>query len=154
LRYLTNAKIRQEQHNNKTILTTIDKFSRFAAVYTIPTRDCLNTARALRNFINTYGIPQKLIFDQGAEFSGKLFRDFCNQYNMEIHVTSFQQSSSNSSVERLLSFRMQIYRTNLTKKNSNLSVDHEDILTETLITSNNSIHSATKHTSNEYWIRK
>lgn len=66
--------------NGKTILTAIDKFSRFAAGYTIPTRGCLNTTRSLRNFINTYGIPQKLIFDQGAEFSGKLFRDFCNQW--------------------------------------------------------------------------
>jgi len=136
--------------NGKTILTAIDKFSRFAAGYTIPTRDCLNTTRSLRSFINTYGIPQKLIFDQGAEFSGKLFRDFCNQYNMEIHVTSFQQSSSNSPVERLHSSLTEIYRIILNKKKlENLSVDHDDILTETFITYNNSIHSATKHTPHE-----
>jgi len=54
--------------------------------YRIPTRDRLNTTKALRT---TYGNPQKLIFDQGAEFSGKLFMDLCSQYNIEIHVTTF-----------------------------------------------------------------
>jgi len=67
---------------------------------------------------------------------------------MEIYVTSFQQTKKLSR-ERFYSSLTEIYRIILNKKKlQNLSVDHEDILTETLITYN-SIHSATKHTPHE-----
>lgn len=59
-------------------------------------------------------------------------------------------SSSNSPVERLHSTLTEIYRIILdTRKQQNLPKEHDEILTETLITYNNSIHSATKHTPYE-----
>jgi len=64
-----------------------------------------------------------------------------------LHVTSFQQSSSNAPVERLHSSLTEIYRIILEKrKTEKLSCDHEDIFFETLTTYNNSIHSTTKYT--------
>jgi len=127
--------------NGKTILT------KFAAGYTIMTRDSLNVVKSMRNFISTFGIPKKLICGQGSEFANKLFKNFCAQYNIILHFTSFQQSSSNSPVERLHSSLTEIYRIILNKrKTEKLSCDHEDIFFETLTTYNNSIHSTTKYT--------
>lgn len=125
----------------------IDKFSKFASAYTIPARSCINVVKSLKQYFCVVGIPTKLVFDQGTEFSGKIFTDFCNQYNIETHVTSFQQSSSNSPVERLHSSLTEIYRIIFeNRKAEKLDCDHEEILCETLITYNNAIHSATKFT--------
>lgn len=59
--------------NGKTILTNIDKFYKFAAGYTVPSRDSLDIVKSMRNFPSTFGLPKKLICDQGPEFAIKLF---------------------------------------------------------------------------------
>jgi len=79
-----------------------------------------------------------------------LFKDFCRQYELELHTTSFQQSSSNSTVERLHSTITEIYRLiNETRKKNKLESKHEEVLDEAFITYNNAIHSATKLTPQE-----
>jgi len=87
--------------NKNYVITIIDKFSRFAVGYTIPARDSLNIVKSIKKFISQYGVPKKIICDQGAEYASALFRDFCRQYGIELHVTSFQQSSS---IHRLKGF--------------------------------------------------
>lgn len=136
--------------NGKYVVTVIDKFSKFALGYTIPTRDAINIVNAIRRFIVANGIPRKIVYDQGAEYNSNLFKDFCKQYNIERHVTSFHQSSSNAPVERLHSTLTEVYRIILEeKKKRKVQIDHEEILTETFITYNNAIHSATKLTPYE-----
>lgn len=90
------------------------------------------------------------MYDQGAEYNSNLFNDFCQQYNIERHVTSFQQSSSNSLVERLHSTITEVYRIIVEeKKRKKVQIDHEEVLAEVFITYNNAIHSATKLTPYE-----
>jgi len=85
-----------------------------------------------------------------VEFTSNLFKDFCRQYELELHTTSFQQSSSNSTVERLHSTITEIYRLiNETRKKKKLESRHEEVLDEAFITYNNAIHSATKLTPQE-----
>lgn len=108
---------------------------------------------AIRRFIVANGIPKKIVYDQGAEYNSNLFKDFCKQYNIERHVTSFQQSSSNAPVERLHSTLTEVYRIILEEKEKKkVQIDHEEILTETFITYNNAIHSATKLTPYELFL--
>lgn len=136
--------------NGKYVVTIIDKFSRFACGYTIPARDAVNVVGSIRRFIVAYGIPKKIVYDQGAEYNSNLFKDFCQQYSIERHVTSFQQSSSNSPVERLHSTITEVYRIIMEeRKRKKLQVDHEEVLAEAFITYNNAIHSATKLTPYE-----
>lgn len=136
--------------NQHQILTIIDIFSKFAAGFTIPARTSMNIIKELKNFVSIYGIPKKLVCDQGKEFSSIIFKDFCKQFDISTHITSFQQSSSNAPVERLHSTLTELYRIIMTKRRENkLSLDHEEIFREALITYNNSIHSATKLTPYE-----
>lgn len=132
--------------NNRKILTIIDKFSKFAAAYTLSIQNSLNVIKSLKHFMSLHGIPKKLISDQGSEFTALIFKDFCKQYNIDLHITSFQQSSSNSPVERMHSTFTEIYRIIYNKHKER---DHDDILNETVITYNNAIHSATKITPYE-----
>jgi len=88
-----------------------------------------------------------IILDHGADFSGAVFKDFLAQYEIEQHVTSFQQSSSNSTVERLHSTLTEIYRIILSeRKELKLTSGHDEILFETIITYNNAIRSSTNLT--------
>lgn len=119
---------------------------------TISARTSVTTRviKDLKNFICIYGIPKKLVCDQGKEFSSIIFKDFCKQFDISTHITSFQQSSSNAPVERLHSTLMELYRIIMAKRRENkLSLDHEEIFREAFITYNNSIHSATKLTPYE-----
>lgn len=136
--------------NHQQILTIIDKFSKFAAGFTITARTSLNVIKSLKNFISTYGIPKKIICDQGKEFTAIIFQDFCKQFDIHLHITSFQQSSSNAPIERLHSTLTELYRIITAKrKESKLPIDHDEIFSEALITYNNSVHSTTKLTPYE-----
>lgn len=133
--------------NKHQILTIIDKFSKFAVGLTLSNRTSIVVLKAFKNFITQHGIPKKVVCDQGVEFTANIFKDFCKQYEIEQHITSFQQTSSNSPIERLHSTLTEIYRIILkTRKKMNSSIEHDDILSETFITYNNSIHSTTKYT--------
>jgi len=133
--------------NGKSKVTVIDKSSRFAAGYTIPTRDSLSVIKAIRSFMSSYGIPKNLICDQGAEYLLKLFSVFCRHYNIHVHITFFQQPSSNAPVERLHLTLTERYGIILEERRKQKSTcDHEDMLAEQFVTYNNSIHSATKLT--------
>jgi len=136
--------------NKKSVLTIIDKISRYAWGLTIPAKESVNIVKAVKSFMALFGVPKKIICDQGVEFTSNLFKDFCRQYELELHTTSFQQSSSNSTVERLHSTITEIYRLiNETRKKNKLESKHEEVLDEAFITYNNAIHSATKLTPQE-----
>jgi len=89
----------------------------------------------MKNFMALFGIPKKMICDQELEFSSNLFKDSCRQYELELHTTFFQQSSSNSMVEKLYSTITEIYRLIMeSKKAGKLELRHEEILSEAFIT--------------------
>lgn len=128
-------------------LTIIDKFSKFAQAYQLDNRNSIEVIAALSQFMSNFGIPKKLVFDQGAEFSGNMFNNFLAQYDILQHTTSFQQSTGNSTVERLHTTLTVLYRIVMNhRKELHLQCEHTEILTEVLTTYNNAIHSSTNHT--------
>jgi len=121
--------------NKKNVFTIIDKFSRYAWGVTIPAKESINIVKVMKNFMALFGIPKKMICDQELEFSSNLFKDSCRQYELELHTTFFQQSSSNSMVEKLYSTITEIYRLIMeSKKAGKLELRHEEILSEAFIT--------------------
>jgi len=58
--------------NNTNNLTVIDKFSKFAQAYPLTIRNSMQVIAALSQFFSIFGLPKKLVFDKGAEFSGNL----------------------------------------------------------------------------------
>ena len=38
----------------------------------------------MEEYISTYGIPEKIVTDQGTAFTGKRFRQFCGRYNIDL----------------------------------------------------------------------
>lgn len=132
--------------DKKYVLTLIDKFSKFAAAYMLVARNSLAIIKSLRHFISLHGVPENIITfvtDQGTEFTSSIFTEFCKQYDINHHITSFQQTSSNAPVERLNSTITETYRIIY---HNHRDKDPEDILNEVITTYNNAIHSSTKYT--------
>lgn len=129
--------------NNKKFLTILDKFSKFAVAYHLVTSDGLEVVKLMKNFISVHGIPQKLVTDRGVEFTSIIFKQFCEMYKITLHLTTPKASTGNSPVERLHSTLIEIYRIIYAK---NHDKDPVEIMNETLITYNNSIHSVIKMT--------
>lgn len=141
--------------NAKCILTIIDKFSKYATGYTLPSRTSIFVLKSLKHCFSLLGIPKKIVCDQGTEFMSNIFKDFCEQYKIDLHYTSVQQSTSNSPVERLHSTITEIYRIIMNKRKTlKLDIDHDEILYESFITYNNSIHSSTKLSPYELFFGK
>lgn len=91
------------------IITLIDRFSRFTWAYTLEAKNALNLVKPLRDFISHHGIPKKMVVDQGSEMTANIFKDFCSQWKIHLHFALFQQTSSNSYVERLHSTLTEVY---------------------------------------------
>lgn len=133
--------------NKRNILTIIDKFSKFAAAYSLDSRNSLSILKSFKHFISLHGIPKKIVCDQGAEFNASIIKDFCKMHQITLHYTSFHQSTGNSPVERLHSTITETYRIVYEKyKSSEIPLNHDEILSEVIFTYNNAIHSATKLT--------
>ena len=58
------------------ILTVVDHYTRFLQTYATRNKSALTAAKILYNeYIPRFGIPEKILHDQGTEFNNKLFKE-------------------------------------------------------------------------------
>jgi len=50
---------------------------------TVPGKECVSIVKAMKSFMALFGVPEKIICDQGVEFSSNLFKDLCKQHELE-----------------------------------------------------------------------
>lgn len=129
--------------NNKTYLTILDKFSKFAQALPLLKREKQDVIKQFQVYISHHGIPDKIVSDNGVEFISKTFKEYCMLNNIKIHYTCAKNSTGNSPVERFHSTLTEIYRVIYSKDSKK---DSDQIMSECIITYNNAIHSTTKYT--------
>lgn len=125
------------------ILTTLDKFSKFGSAYALNTRNSKSVCESLLNYFSHHGIPKEIVTDNGSEFTGIIFKDFCKLHNITQHVTCTKSSTGNSPVERYHSTITELCRI-IYDKDPQLSTT--EILHNAVLSYNNAIHSSTKYT--------
>ncbi len=87
---------------DKTFLLVGDTLSRFPIVRKLTTLSSNAVIIHLRGIFDEYGLPERLISDNGPQFAAKEFGDFANSYGFE-HVTSSPHyPQSNGFIERLV----------------------------------------------------
>lgn len=129
--------------NNLKYLTILDKFSKFGSALLLRTQDGLEVVKLMKTYLSIHGKPLKIISDHGTEFKSIIFKDFCKLHNIILHLTSPKSSTGNSPVERFHSTLIEIYRILYSK---NKTQDPDDLMLNSLIIYNNTIHSATQLT--------
>ena len=60
-----------------------------------------------KNVITRFGVPSRIITDNGAQFSSGHFQEFCEDLGIKIHFASVAHPQSNGAVERANGILMQ-----------------------------------------------
>lgn len=80
----------------------IDAFSKWPEVYTMKTTTTQATIRALREMTARHGCMEKLVTDNGPQFTSALFADYCKSEGIEHITTAPYMPMSNGLAERFV----------------------------------------------------
>ena len=132
--------------NSKKFLTILDKFSKFGVAFPIKAANPTEIVKLLKTYMASHGKPRKLIADNGSEFISQVFKEFCLSHKISTHLTTPRNSTGNSPVERFHSTLIEIYRVIFAKDPNK---DPDELMIDTIIVYNHSIHSVTNLTPME-----
>jgi hypothetical protein len=84
------------------MLTVYDHFSKWAEALPLRNHTAPVVATALfTNVLVRFGMPRRILSDQGAEFESNLFQELCRMMNIDKVRTTPYKPSTNGQVERL-----------------------------------------------------
>lgn len=87
---------------DKTFLLVGDTYSRFPIVRKLTCISSKGVIIHLRGIFDEYGIPERLMTDNGPQFAAREFRDFSKEYGFEHTTSSPHYPRSNGFIERLV----------------------------------------------------
>ena len=86
----------------KNVLVVVDHFTRYVQAFVTKNHTTRTTARVLyNNFFSFFGFPQKLLSDQGTEFTGDVIAAMCKLLGIEKIRTTLYHPQTNGSAERV-----------------------------------------------------
>ena len=92
----------QEKPVVKNVLVIVDHFTRYVQAFVTNNHTAHTTARVLyNNFFSVFGFPQKLMLDQGTEFTGDMIAVMCKLLGIEKIRTMPYHPQTNGSAERV-----------------------------------------------------
>ena len=92
----------QEKPVVKNVLVIVDHFTRYIQAFVTKNHTAHTTARVLyNNFFSVFEFPQKLMLDQGTEFTGDVIAAMCKLLGIEKIRTTPYHPQTNRSAERV-----------------------------------------------------
>ena len=85
----------------KNVLVVVDHLTCYIQAYITKNHTAHTTARVLYNFFSVFGFPQKLLSDQGTEFTGDVIAAMCKLLGIEKIRTTLNHPQTNGSAERV-----------------------------------------------------
>lgn len=84
---------------NLNFFVVVDATTKWVDCQIVPTVDSVSAIKILKKLFSNFGIPKKIVSDNGTAFTSALFQEFCRESNIE-HVTSaVQHPASNGLAE-------------------------------------------------------
>nr|CAE02263.2 OSJNBb0049I21.2 [Oryza sativa Japonica Group] len=82
------------------LFVAIDKFSKWIEAKPVVTITADNARDFFLNIVHRFGVPNRIITDNGRQFTGGVFKDFCEDFGIKICYASVAHPMSNGQVER------------------------------------------------------
>ena len=130
--------------NDKKFLTCIDKFSKFAAIEPIETREWKSLLNASIRIFHYLGSPKHVTFDNEGGLKSLQFLTFLTEKNIAYHTTTSNRHTGNSDIERLhgtLNEQIIVLRNS---EKANERTYYTDFEYEALFYYNNTLHLTTQ----------
>jgi ribonuclease HI len=84
----------------KHLLVAIDKFSKWIEVRPLTSIGSEQAVAFFTNIIHRFGVPNSIITDNGTQFTGKKFLDFCEDHHIRVDWAAVAHPMTNGQVER------------------------------------------------------
>jgi transposase InsO family protein len=86
---------------NTYVFVAIDAFTKFILLYAVRNTKTNLVTKSLQNLIHTFGVPHRIISDQGTAFTSKTFTQFCREKGINKHLLNATgMPRGNGQVER------------------------------------------------------
>jgi transposase InsO family protein len=82
------------------LLVAINKFSKWIEVRPLISIGSEQAVAFFRNIIHRFGVPNSIIIDNGTQFTGKKFLDFCEDHHIRVDWAAVAHPTTNGQVER------------------------------------------------------
>nr|CAH66737.1 H0404F02.13 [Oryza sativa] len=82
------------------LFVAIDKFSNWIEAKPVITITADKARDFFINIVHRFGVPNRIITDNGTQFTGGAFKDFCEDFGIKICYASVAHPMSNGQVER------------------------------------------------------
>jgi ribonuclease HI len=82
------------------LLVAIDKFSKWIEVRPLTSIGSEQAVAFFTNIIHRFGVPNSIITDNGTQFTGKKFLDFCEDHHIRVDWAAVAHPMTNGQVER------------------------------------------------------
>jgi len=97
---LVKTKVVKHKVSYNTPLVAIDKFSKWIEARPIRNIRSEQAVLFFTDIIHRFGIPNVIITDNGTQFTGKKFLDFCDQNHIRVNWSAVAHLRTNGQVER------------------------------------------------------
>jgi transposase InsO family protein len=82
------------------LLVTIDKFSKWLEVRPITNLRAEEAVTFLTDIVYRFGVPNSIITDNGSQFAGRKFPEFCDKFHIRVDWVAVAHPQTNGQVER------------------------------------------------------
>jgi ribonuclease HI len=89
------------------LLVAIDKFSKWIEVRPLNSIRSEHAVAFFTNIIHRFGVPNSIITDNGTQFTGRKFLDFCEDHHIRVDWAAMAHPMTNGQVERANSMILQ-----------------------------------------------
>ncbi|XP_052147342.1 uncharacterized protein LOC127766301 [Oryza glaberrima] len=81
------------------LYVTINKFTKWPEAYPVIKIDKHSALKFIRGIISRFGVPNRIITDNGTQFTSELFGDYCDDMGIKLCFASPAHPKSNGQVE-------------------------------------------------------
>lgn len=85
------------------VIVLVDAFTKFVYFHHTLKIDTESSIKAVKAVVCLFGVPTRIVADQGRNFASAGFREFCASQKIELHLIATGASRANGQVERVMS---------------------------------------------------